>query len=136
MAIGAKHIETRSWAAPRHLIGKELAIHATAKWDRETLHCIAFDNGCWESIRRAIGRAGYKAIGELPLGSVVAVVRLTSCERTEHLRTRDLQGEQDFGDFTPWRYGWVTELVERIEPAIPARGAQGIWAWERPEAAP
>ena len=36
-----------------------------------------------------------------------------------------------FGDFTPGRYAWLLEDVERVDPPVAARGGQRIWTWER-----
>lgn len=91
VAVGVKTIETRSWPAPKALIGERLAIHATAK--RPPVHLQLGDwsvearwNGCaigepdWQAIVHRPGHDHYiKAQHRLPFGKVVASCILTDC---------------------------------------------------------
>lgn len=126
IAIGAKKIETRSW--PTRHRGK-IAIHAAAKWHDEGLECLRDT-----LFGHFLVPAGYKKGADLPLGAVVAVANLIDCRSTddEDFGWPPAEGstEDDFGDFGPGRYGWFLSDVRRIEPPIPAKGAQGIWRWD------
>jgi hypothetical protein len=127
MAIEAKIIETRHWPAPRWLIGQPLAIHA-AKTPPP-----GFRDTCRRpEILAALKGAGYLTPQELPLGEVLCVVRVLGCAYTETLANGLRADELAFGNYTPGRWGWVTELLHRFEPGIPARGAQSLWRWTPP----
>ena len=132
MAVGAKHIETRSWPGERGGLrkGDLLAIHAAARrlspedaaYCRDYLQGIALD------------------VQALPYGAVVCVVRYLESKPTTELvegveteaRWVDdlLWTEYKWGDYTQRRYGWHTELVHVFPEPVPAKGAQGVWAWE------
>lgn len=36
----------------------------------------------------------------------------------------------DYGDYSEGRFAWHLTDIEPIDPAIPARGAQGFWKWD------
>lgn len=120
MAIGAKRIETRSWATSYR---GELAIHAGKDtWGIE----IFFE----EPFKAVLTAAGIRGISDLPLGQVVGVCELFSCEPTERLIETVEPPELDFGTYAVGRFGWLTRNMRRIDPAIPARGAQRLWDWD------
>ena len=128
VAISAKKIETRSWYTA---FRGELAIHA-AKGFPEDARELVFT----EPFHTCIGlHYGYTA-GSLPLGAIVAVVRLLSVERTELLTDqlsllpgspRLTEQERAFGNYQPGRFAWHLELLYRVEPAVPCRGSLGLW---------
>ena len=70
MVWGLKNIETRSWAAPRNLIGHRMAIHAGKREPRATDWNI-------EVQRVVLQRAG--GSHSVPMGAVVATARLIEC---------------------------------------------------------
>jgi hypothetical protein len=43
-----------------------------------------------------------------------------------------IEQERQFGDFTPGRFAWVLENVQRLVEPVEARGWQGLWEWEAP----
>lgn len=114
---GRKKIETRSWCAPKWLIGQNIAIHATKKAD-------------WPTARSW----GYGP--EMPTGAILGIVKLEKCEQfTEQFQRKVmLYPEGQYGDFEPGRWGWFLTVVEKFTTAYPQRGAQGIFNWERPMA--
>lgn len=145
VAIGAKKIETRSWAT--HYRGP-LAIHAGKRLSGMTE--LQFQALCSESPFEAplINELGYsvrfsrlvKQTGRfetpypptifrsLPRGQVIAIVDLVDC--FEFDGTNDPpEPEYSFGDYTPGRYGWRLENVRRIEP-VTVKGALGLWEWK------
>lgn len=136
VAIGAKRIETRSWPLSHRGI---LAVHATQKFDPE---CRALCRE--EPFRSCLAAAGYESADSLPRGAVVALVNVTRCRATSrpaflpggdetfHWVSRLSVQERAFGNYSPDRYGWDLELVQTIEPPIPATGGQRLWGWKPP----
>lgn len=140
VASGAKKIETRSWPAPKSIIGQRLAIHASRRRP---------DPDAWvpweiEEISAATG----SAMLDLPLGAVVATALVAGAYRSSGCIIGapgfvGLNGSQngsparaeiamdDWGDFSWGRWLWVLDEIEAISPPIPARGMQGVWEWAR-----
>lgn len=151
MAIGAKRIETRSWATSYR---GELAIHAgkglgpvggkRGLYDQcytppflEVLE--PFMTGDWELADMIIP---YIDPGLLPRGAIVAVVNLIGCEPTwsivedQGARRATNIGLLDwpltdlecaFGDYSPGRYGWLTTNLIALPTPVPCKGALSIW---------
>lgn len=137
VAVGAKHAETRSWrpigaGAPPW----PLAIHAAKafpSWAREL--CAT------EPFASVLAAAGYPDPAGLPRGAVVAVctllgVRPTAGDALVASALPDLDGtwvpaphEHAFGDYRPGRWAWLLTQATPLVPAVPARGAQGLWRW-------
>jgi hypothetical protein len=128
VAIGAKMIETRSW---RTSYRGPLAIHAARGYPRWALET------CEESpFREAL--TGLSPAG-LPRGAVIATCDLIDCVRTEEIvldrtcpyRSDLTTTEGQFGDYSPGRFAWILEDVMKLPEPIPAKGALGLWEWER-----
>lgn len=126
IACGAKQVETRSWPAPRGVVGRRIAIHAAK---RRTELTMLRD----PQFRRALDvRAARVRLidGELPLGFIVATAVLTECFRMDRARCADVRANQPdeyaFGHWEPGRFGWRLDAVEVVEP-IAYRGAQGVF---------
>ena len=119
IAIGAKTIETRSWATAYR---GPLAIHAgkSKEW-LELCHT--------EPFTTKLLMAGIRFIGELPLGAIVCTVRLAACIPTNEAQTTEL--ERAFGDHGPNRFAWFLEDLYRFETPIPTRGYRNLWEWEK-----
>ncbi len=131
VAIEAKRIETRHWAAPRALIGQRIAIHAT-KTDRELSVCWTEPFVRVLAAARAAGRlpAGIGGQG-LPLGALIATAIIDRCDRmtTEsclELLDRD-PDEFAFGHHEAGRFAWVLRDVQRLPSPVPFTGRQGIF---------
>lgn len=141
VAIGAKRIETRSWATSYR---GPLAIHAGAGLgpvgERR-----AFARLCrTRPFEQALGAAdlpNYDLYPEgMPFGAVVALVRLVGiCRITnagiEGFQPQPAANEIAFGDYTPGRYAWLLADVRPLAEPIPAKGALGLWEWEPQERA-
>lgn len=113
VAIGAKEYETRSWYTKYRGL---LAIHAAKKWDDvQRAYCQQ------EPFLSAIGEHG------LPLGAIVAVVKLVDVQKTDAIAKSIGKNERAFGNYLPDRYAWKLELVKRLEKPIPMNGAQGLF---------
>ncbi len=123
VAIGAKKLETRSWAT-RHT--GPLAIHAAKGFPRYAIEL------CWEEpFRGALINAGYHTPGELPRGSVIAVVNLRGCIPTCVGLGLPEEPEMSFGDYGLGRYVWELADVRQMSPA-PCKGSLGLWDWNTP----
>ena len=127
IALGAKSIETRSWATGYR---GPLAIHATKGFPRRALEC-CLD----EPFRSALWAASVRSADHLPRGKVVAIAELVDVRRIttpKSLRYVLSANEVAFGDFTPGRYAWVLANVQPLPEPIPARGMQRLWRWDAP----
>ena len=145
VAIGAKRIETRSWATSYR---GPLAIHAGAG-----LGPVGGKGGLWELCTRP--PFSTVLLNSLPLGAVVAMARLVDCcpmacwyeqwsgepdtleiGYIRHgLRVAVDDRERAFGDYSPGRYAWLLADVRPLAEPIPAKGALGLWEWEPQERA-
>lgn len=141
VAKGYKKIETRSWKAPRELIGQRIAIHAAKTMP---VHVKKLLGGFAKllKIERYVDSWLYDLeIRKGPFGKVVATCRLVACERIisdekfHHMAClesgRDVEGsEYYFGDYTPGRFAWILEDVQALKEPVAAKGMQGLWNWE------
>lgn len=109
IAIGVKPYETRHWAAPRHLWGQRIAIHAAK-------HPVTKDDREWW--QRVAGDM------PLPLGGYVCTAILGRPVPTDAVE------EDDYGNYGSGRWAWPLTDIEIIDPFIPAKGMQGFWRWE------
>lgn len=131
VANGVKKIETRSWSTSyRGPIGIHAALHLRDEY-------------------RELSRTGpfLEELGVAPqfyLGCVIAVGYLSACftlkDTSKYLLLSGKEvairpRERYFGDFTPGRFGWLIENVQRVHPPYPARGYQGLWTVARPNEA-
>lgn len=134
IAIGAKRIETRSWATDYR---GPLAIHAA-----KGLAPVGGKRGLAEQCREPaffsyLDRysASFYLDGSeaLPLGKIVAVAKLVNVRRIDvALRAQVLSqtrtpSEIEFGDYTSGRYAWFLEDVKSLGKPIECKGALGLW---------
>jgi hypothetical protein len=66
-------------------------------------------------------------IGNLPLGGILAVVKIVEIVRTETIVKTLSKKEIAFGNYASGRYAWKLELVKTLEKPIPMNGAQGLF---------
>ena len=128
VAIGAKRIETRSWATSYR---GPLVIHASKgfpKWARE----FTCEPVCYEAVQQF---QRVKTFPAYPLGAVLATCRLIDCVPTERIGDPNglwsrifTEQERAFGNYSPGRYAWVIDNVQQTEPIL-AKGALGLWEW-------
>lgn len=45
-------------------------------------------------------------------------------------------GQATWGDYSPGRYAWFLDDVERVDPPAPVRGGQKFWTWFEEEPRP
>ena len=115
VAIGAKRIETRPWWTSHR---GRLAIHAT----KTTTHLYLAELELF---------AGVLGDEPLPLGAVVAICDLKDVVKTEDVVASGYHPQElPFGDFSFGRFAWLLDLVEKLDPPVPARGYQRLWEVE------
>ncbi len=123
MACGAKTIETRSWGT--NYRGPLLICASKRKNLRELAELLsdpAFKLGLAPLLQPGDATVG-DLLGRLSFGKAVCLVTLGVCELTEHI---DPGMERPFGDYTPGRFAWVTNDLQRIKP-FDVTGHQGLW---------
>lgn len=132
IALGAKTIETRGWAAPGHVVGDLVAIHAAKSTTSIGPRGYTLGVGTYE-VEHDEGGLLLRGDGlawpyRLPLGAIVAVARLGTCERMtgESISTVSAE-EKPFGFYEPGRFAWHLEAVRRLDDPVPYRGAQGLF---------
>lgn len=146
VSLGAKKIETRSWATSYR---GPLAIHAAKGLG---------PLGGWRGLRDlAFGRSEFRAsliaglfpgqfpmpdelMAALPRGAIVAVARLVCCkvmnDRSLAHGWHGVEGhdwpltdqEHAFGDYAPGRFAWLLTDIRALAAPIPCRGALGLWS--------
>ena len=133
IAIGAKKIETRSWATKYR---GPLAIHASIKMTKEQC-CLCAK----EPFITPLLRAGFEikhsvvkydlVYTDLPTGAVIATCNLVDCIKMTPEFIKSVQRpELDFGEYAVGRYAWILEDVKALEVPTPAKGKLSIWEWE------
>lgn len=140
VAIGAKKIETRSWATSYR---GPLAIHAAAGLGpvdgRRGLHDLCGSHPFCDVLLPAGYNAMRMPAWGLPRGAIVAVADLRGVIPVTGIRQHTLidwpltDQERAFGDYSPGRYAWLLADVRPLRAPIPAKGALGLWEWESPE---
>lgn len=131
VGLGAKKIETRNFSTPyRGLV----AIHSTRNFEGDGMDCsmqptfIAALYPTYGPCQIADWRTVLAA--SLPFSRVHAVGVLADCMRSEDIfrayPTLDSGGERAFGNYSPYRYGWVFSAVFRLKAPIFMRGCQGM----------
>ena len=127
-----KTSETRSWTAPLSLWGQWLAIHAAQRpMQPEQLS---------KELRKLLldSRLDGRMPSPLPLGAVVATVRLLDCVQivagdatNAWARTPDgetlLIPKDIYGDYSIGRWVWRFDSVEPLVVPVAQRGRQGLW---------
>lgn len=154
VAVGAKAIETRSWATS---FRGPIAIHAAQGLGpvggKLGLQALCADSPFREVIAPLVHEVHQTRAGErfpswdlmrLPFGAIVAVAELVSCVPVESARfvgsasdgwSHERTGlswpltdqERAFGDYSPNRYAWLLADIRRLPTPIPYRGALGLW---------
>jgi len=134
IAIGAKKFETRSWSTSYR---GPLAIHASNErkyidmrskhyvCDQEPFYSVLMDHYT-TSLRVGFLEGNFQSV--LPRGVIVATCELVDCAKIEIGLLLKRQ-ERLFGDYTPGRFMWFLEDLQRLEKPIPAKGAMGLWEW-------
>ena len=132
-----KTIETRSWPAPKALIGQRIAIHAAA---RPSIEYDPSTRGGWMNMHVAEGRDVIRHIDgtehPAPLGVIVGSAVLAACVPIV-LDPEDVHGDLAICNV----HGDVHTLIGAEQREHPGQGpfgdfAPGRWAWILTDAAP
>jgi hypothetical protein len=118
VAIGEKQYETRSWVIKYRGL---LAIHASKRMDEvQKEYCLQ------EPFKSVLEAKGYTS-QNLPLGAIIAVVRIVDIQPTAGMVKTISRQEKAFGNYMEGRYAWKLELVKALAKPIPMAGAQGLF---------
>lgn len=143
IACDAKCVETRGWPTKHR---GPLLIHAAKRCVQCEIAGFARTpnwNGALEPLGWPLGESmtGLRLKALMPFGGLVAIAELIDCKPTEsfdasihtHRQRAGIQGPRHFwtenqmGDFTPGRFGWVLANVRPLKKCVPFRGAQGLF---------
>lgn len=112
IALGHKRIETRHWQTAYR---GPIAIHAARRWT-------AAERAYAEHFAHFMQMpSGY------PLGAIVAIARLIDVRPTEELCCQISLREDELGDYSPGRFGWLLQDIRPLVAPIPAKGMQGLF---------
>jgi hypothetical protein len=133
VAVGMKKWETRRWGTAYR---GPLAIHSSKTFkraDRNLCHMDIFKQALQAG---GIIVPGYPILylaGLLPRGCIVAICELTDCVLMDEAAGSHMSAlEQAFGDWTPGRFAWHLERIERLPIPIPAQGHLQLWNYDLP----
>ncbi len=129
LAHGHKTIETRSWPAPKSLIGQRIGIASTKVIRPEQKAAFAD-----AEFRKFYDQTGLpQELSELPHGYLLGSAILHSCDVITDEDLEDITEEEKlYGWFREGYYAWRMRAPELLPEPIPVRGAQGVWVY-RPE---
>lgn len=123
---GFKVFETRTWAAPKTLVGQRIGIASTKVINPAQRH--HFDDPEFQRFYEKLLLPD--RLADMPNGYLLGTAVLDAAElMTPELLDDVSMEEQAYGWWELGGWAWrLTDPVEFEEP-IPVRGAQGIWNW-------
>jgi len=123
---GHKLFETRSWPAPKSLIGQRIGIAATKVIRPEQFACYNDEN-----FQQFYSETGLPELMDLPRGCILGTAILHASEvMTEDFMDDVTIEEQTFGVWAVGRYAWRLREPEVFKTPIVARGKQGVWDYD------
>ena len=129
---GFKIIETRSWQAPKSLIGQRIGIASTKQIRPDQRIEITNEEFTkhYAATELPIMPSGYADLARFSNGYILGTAELISSDVLTEEDIEDITDEEKaFGWYAPGRYAWrLRDAVEFINP-VSARGSQGIWEW-------
>jgi len=130
---GAKPVEWRGWACPNYIRGQRIAIHAGARAAKphEIADIIARIDDAETSLIAEIARPLLTGVHRLswPLSSVLGTAVIGDPIPALDWVRAHAPGFLDSNRIDHSKFAWPLTEIERFEPPIPARGAQGFWPW-------
>ena len=154
-----KTSETRGYAAPRHLIGARLGIHAGLHVPSYA-EVLSYPPKLRDALCRMLGVPEPKdhallreLVKRMPRGMMLGTAALAACGQVTH-RTDDpdcdsatvrievdseysldgggvvLMPDDGLGDYSLDRWVWLFDDVDQFGEPVPARGFQGLWDWQ------
>ena len=140
VAYDCKPFEFRSWAAPRGLIGRRVAVHASVRKPSMVevrallvkLHSAAWrETGLRRDLAIQVLEALKADLSDMPRGAVMCLATLGQPIRNNELAAAlglEHVNDSNRGEHSNW--GWPLTDVQRLEPSVPAKGSQGWWTWQ------
>lgn len=124
---GHKLFETRSFSAPKGLIGQRIGIAATK--NILPAQIAAYDD---ETFQQFYSETGLPELMDLPRGCILGTAILQASElMTEEFMNDVTEEEQIFGVWAEGRYAWRLRDPQAFKTPIIARGAQGFWEFDK-----
>jgi hypothetical protein len=129
IALGEKHIETRSWLTRYR---GEVAIHASKAFPQECKDL------CDTPPFREVLRSHNLGVSDLPRGAILCVSSIKDCLRSERIASAsgsysESAHELAFGNYTTGRYSFLLGFAMRLATPIYIRGSLGLWEWSAPD---
>lgn len=119
MALGLKHVETRSWST--NYRGPLLICAAKRKMDADGIFVL-------DRVHEYHRTCRIPEVNFFPhYGQAVCIVDLTRCDEIVPFEPNAL--EHFLGDYTPGRFAWTTDNLRKITP-FAVRGSQGFFEVE------
>lgn len=118
---GTKRVENRTWKPPFNIIGQRIAIHSSARIEKDEL--LAYGE---------LGTGVSPHYDTLPKGCIVgtAIIKgyvVVNGTGGVEMQTKGAQGYNPRKD--PWFFGpvgWLLDDVRKVSP-LPSKGALGLW---------
>lgn len=153
--LGAKKIETRSWATQYRGL---LAIHAAKRFPPHERR-LACSYSFYHYLDELRDSETDRVVKNIPLGAIIAVAELTAVYRIPETARHfpwnvpddhPLSGtlvtippfpesfmrgyyERDFGDYAAGRWAWLLPNMRRLKTPFPINGKLGLWDVELPD---
>jgi len=118
MMMGFKRNETRSWPTKHR---GPLMIHAAKKWGKEQKAIIQ----AWPFSNHFSVDENFETTRGCLLGAV-NVVNVIRSEKWDVETAADIF-EEDYGDYSPGRFVWITEGARKLITPVPFKGMQGMF---------
>ncbi|RWB95653.1 MAG: ASCH domain-containing protein [Mesorhizobium sp.] len=120
---GMKFFETRTWPAPRSIIGQTIGIAAT-----KNIIGPQRDAYADPEFQFFYEQSGLPELDELPRGMLLGTVTLDSVEQVTQDFVEDVTREElAFGWYELGGYAWRLRHAKTLVNPIPVSGKQGIW---------
>lgn len=129
--IQEKKIETRSWWTSYR---GPLAVHSSLNrrfCDPKSKDYICSTKPFYEVLTRAMIQAlgRHDWLNFMPFGAIIGKCHLDGCFRIKPGPFLISDQEKAFGDYTPGRFMWTANNMEKLEKPIFVKGKMGLWEW-------
>jgi hypothetical protein len=122
---GFKIFETRTWPAPRSIIGQTIGI-ASTKGIKPVQRAYFED----ERFLEFYAGTGMPPLDDLPCGYLLGTVTIDESRiMDEEFMDEVSDEEKAYGHWELGNYAWRLEPRMTLEHPIPIRGAQGLYEW-------
>lgn len=112
MVHGPKRIENRTWPVPEHLIGQTIAVHASAKWDKDG-EAFLLERGVLVPPRGTLARGAY-----IGVATIVRCVEKARYDLLDEVARRELVPDPVQDDYFFGPFGQLWENVRPITPLL------------------